>query len=202
MPVRARAMAKMWTMAAVFQKLRMLRANARGTAAIEFGFTGLMLVLGLMNAVDVGLYAYERMEVENSAEAGTQAAWKTCNNTSFVLLPATTNCTVANGAAVSLTSAITAAIQATSLGTAVTLASGYPTEAYYCANASNVLQNVGSVSSSPPADCSAAGNAATSPGDFLQVQVTYPYTPLFAGMSVMSALGITSITKTTWMRMG
>jgi Flp pilus assembly protein TadG len=188
-------MAKMRAMAAVFQKLRMLRANTRGTAAIEFGAAGLVLVLGLLNAVDVGLYAYKQMEVENSAEAGAQAAWITCNNKISVLLPATTNCT-------SLTSAITTAIQATSLGTGVSLASGYPTEAYYCVNASNVLQNVGSVSSTEPANCSAAGNAATSPGDFLQVQVTYAYTPLFAGISVMSALGISSITKTTWMRLG
>jgi Flp pilus assembly protein TadG len=192
----------MRTMSAVFQKLRLLRTNARGTAAIEFAFAGLMLVLGLLNAVDVGFYAYRRMEVENAAEAGTQAAWKTCNNTSSVLLPATTTCTVANGAAASLTSAITTAIQATSLGTAVTLASGYPTEAYYCVNASNVLQNVGSVSSPEPANCAAAGNAATSPGDFLQVQVTYPYQPMFSGMSVMSALGISSITKTAWMQLG
>jgi Flp pilus assembly protein TadG len=192
-------MAKMRTMAAVFQKLRMLRANARGTAAIEFGAAGLMLVLGLMNAVDVGLYAYKRMEVENSAEAGAQAAWITCNNVNGTqYLPAT----YPSGNCPGLTSAITTAIQATSLGTGVSLASGYPTEAYYCANASNVLQNVGSVSSTEPANCSAAGNAATSPGDFLQVQVTYAYTPLFAGMSVMSALGISSITKTTWMRLG
>ncbi len=195
-------MAKMRTMAAIFQKLRMLRANARGTAAIEFAFTGLMLVLGLMNAVDVGFYAYKRMEVENSAEAGTQAAWKTCNNTGPVLLPATTKCTVANGAPQSLNSAITTAIQATSLGTAVSLYSGYPTEGYYCVNASNVLQLVGPVTSSPPANCSAAGNAATSPGDFIQVQVTYAYQPLFSGLTVMNALGISSITKTTWMRLG
>ncbi len=115
-------MGNMSTMAAIFQKLHMLRANARGTAAIEFALTGLMLVLGLMNAVDVGFYAYKRMEVENSAEAGTQAAWKTCNNTKGpVLLPAPTNCTVANGAVTSLNSAITTAIQATSLGTAVSL---------------------------------------------------------------------------------
>ena len=187
----------MRTMSAVFQKLRLLRANARGTAAIEFAFVGLMLVLGLLNAVDVGIYAYRRMEVENAAEAGTQAAWKTCNNTSSVLLPATTTCTVANGAATSLTSAITTAIQATSLGTAVTLASGYPTEAYYCVNSSNALQFQGSVSSSPTA-CSTGA----APGDYIQVLVTYPYQPIFSGMSVMSALGISSITKTAWMKLG
>jgi Flp pilus assembly protein TadG len=193
----------MRTMSAVFQKLRLLWANARGTAAIEFAFVGLMLVLGLLNAVDVGFYAYRRMEVENAAEAGTQAAWKTCNNTSSVLLPATQiNASTGLPNCPQLNATITTAIRSTSLGTNVTLASGYPTEAYYCVNASNVLQNVGSVSSAEPANCAAAGNAATSPGDFLQVQVTYPYQPMFSGMSVMSALGISSITKAAWMQLG
>jgi Flp pilus assembly protein TadG len=189
-------MAKLWTMAAVFQKLGTLRTDARGVAAIEFGVTGLMLAIGLINAVDVGLYAYKRMEVENSAEAGAQAAWKTCNNTTGAQhVPAT----YPSGNCPTLNSAITTAIQATSLTTAVTLASGYPQEAYYCVNSSNVLQNVGSVSSSPPANCAAAGDPTTAPGDYLQVGVTYAYTPLFSGLSVMSPL---SITKTTWMRLG
>jgi hypothetical protein len=194
-------MANMRTMSAVFQKLRLLRANARGTAAIEFGFTGLMLVLGLLNAVDVGFYAYRRMEVENAAEAGAQKAWNTCYDPSS-MLPATQLNASGSPNCPGLNAAITAAIQSTSLGTKVTMASGYPTEAYYCVNASNVLQNVGSVSSSEPANCAAAGNAATSPGDFLKVQVTYPYQPIFSGMSVMSALGISSITKTAWMKLG
>ncbi|HEX3494081.1 MAG TPA: hypothetical protein VHT48_01710, partial [Methylocella sp.] len=102
-----------------------------------------------------------------------------------------------------LNSAIDSAIQSTSLGTYVSRYSGFPQEGYYCVNASNALQLVGPVTSSPPADCSAAGNPATSPSDYLQVQVTYPYQPLFPGLiSVMSTSGISSITKTSWMRMG
>ncbi|MGH6795152.1 MAG: hypothetical protein ACREDH_08130 [Methylocella sp.] len=109
-----------------------------------------------------------------------------------------------------MNNAITAAIQSTTLGTGVSLVSGYPTEGDYCLNASNVLQCVGSLSSPPPAgcsatgqqqNCSAAGNAAATPSDYIQVQVTYPYQPLFPGLSVMGTLGITSITKTTLMRM-
>jgi Flp pilus assembly protein TadG len=197
-------MAKMRTMAAVFQKLAMLRADARGVAAIEFAFTGLMLVLGLLNAVDVGFYAYRRMEVENAAEVGAQAASKSWSNQASPL-PATQNDEP------QMNNAITTAIQSTSLGAAVSLVSGYPTEGDYCLNASNVLQCVGSLSSPPPASCSAtgqqpncaaAGNANASPGDYIQVQVTYPYQPLFPGVSVMGILGISSITKTTWMRMG
>jgi len=183
------------TMASGFGKLRLFGADARGVAGIEFAITGLLLAIGLLNAVDVGYYAYRRMEVENAAEVGGQAAWKNCNNLTTTMLPATQNCP-------GLNNAITTAIQSTTLGTAVSLASGYPAEGYYCVNASNVLQFVGSVSSPPP-NCAAAGNAAVAPGDYIQVQATYPYQPLFPGpISVMSVSGVTSITKTSWMRMG
>jgi hypothetical protein len=117
------------------------------------------------------------------------------------MLPATVNCTTANGAAVNLNTAITAAIQSSSLGTSITLLSGYPAEGYYCINASGMLQSVGSLSSKP-SDCSAAGNSALTPGDYIQVGVTYTYAPLFPGISVMGASGITSITMTAWMRLG
>jgi hypothetical protein len=97
-----------------------------------------------------------------------------------------------------MNAAVTTAIQSTTLGTAVSLASGYPAEGYYCVGSSNTLQYQGSVSS-PPTAC-ASGVA---PGDYLQVGVTYPYQSLFPGLiSVMSASGVTSITKTSWMRMG
>ena len=97
--------------------------------------------------------------------------------------------------------AITAAIQSMSLGTGVTLASGYPQEGYYCVNTSGALQVVGSLSSKP-ANCSAAGNPGLTPGDYIQVAVTYNYTPLFANLTVMAALKVSSITVTSWMRLG
>jgi Flp pilus assembly protein TadG len=196
-------MAHTRTTASACLRLRLFGADARAVAGIEFALTGAVLVLGLLNAVDLGYYAYRRMEVENAAEMGAQAAWKNCNDLNRNLLPATQNCTKANGASTDLNSAITSAIQSTSLGTAVSLASGYPAEDYRCANASNVLQSVGPVSSPPPANCSAAGNPSGTPGDYLQVGVTCPYQSLFPGLiSVMSVSGITSITKTSWMRLG
>jgi Flp pilus assembly protein TadG len=195
MRMREKPMVHARTTASVFDRLRLFGADARGVAAIEFAIIGPLLALGLVNAVDVGYYAYQRMEVENAAEVGAQAAWKHCPDQSS-MLPATQNCP-------GLNTAITSAIQGTSLGNAVSLASGYPAEAYYCVNSSNALQSVGSVSSPKPADCSAAGNAAATPGDYLQVGVTCQYQPLFPGLiSVMSVSGVTSITKTTWMRMG
>ena len=68
---------------------------------------------------------------------------------------------------------LTTAIQSTNLGAAVTLASGYPAEGYYCINTStNALQLVGGVTSKP-ANCSAAGNASIGPGDYIQVGVIF-----------------------------
>lgn len=152
----------------------------------------MLLSVGVLNAVDLGYYMYQRMEVENAAEVGAQTAWKTCYDQS-TMLPATTKCS-------GLNAAITTAIQSTSLGTSVSLASGYPTEGYYCVNASNALQSVGSLSAKP-SDCSAAGNSNTSPGDYIQVGVTFKYAPLF-GITVMSAWGVTSISMTSWMLLG
>ncbi|MBO0734098.1 MAG: hypothetical protein J2P49_07245 [Methylocapsa sp.] len=210
-----------WTQAAALKKLRVFRADRRGIVAIDFALIGMILAMGMINAVDVGFFIYQRMEVEYAAEVGAQAAYTTCvpsctnQNCPSQQLPATQNCS-------GLNTAVTAAIQSTSLGTAITLVTGYPTEGNYCINTSSCLQCVGSISSLPPppsicsatgqklacsatgqqTDCSAAGNASTGPGDYIQVEVTYPYTPLFPGLSVMSALGISSITKTSWMRLG
>lgn len=170
--------------------MQLFRRDARGTAAVEFAFTALFLCVGVLNAVDLGLYEYKRMEVENAAQVGAQAAWKTC----YGALPATQNCATLNGT-------ITTAIQSTTLGNAVSLVSGYPTEGYYCANTSGVLQLVGSLSNRPT-DCSAVGNSGTSPGDYLQVSVTSAYAPLFPGVTVMGAWGISSISMTSWMRLG
>lgn len=172
--------------------LRLFYRDTRGVAAIEMGLTGLMLVLGVLNVVDFGIYAYKKMEVANAAQVGAQAAWKTCYDASS-MLPATQNCA-------GLNAAITTAIQSTSLGTGATLAAGYPQEGYYCANTSGALQAVGSLSSKP-ANCSAAGNASVAPGDYIQVAVTYRYASLFPNLTVMSALNISSITTTGWMRL-
>jgi Flp pilus assembly protein TadG len=166
--------------------------DRRGTAAIEFAAALLFLVIGLLNAIDMGFYEYKRMEVENAAQVGAQAAWKTCYDTSS-MLPATVHCA-------GLNTAIAAAIQSTSLGTGVSLASGYPTEGYYCVNASGVLQSVGGLSDKP-ANCAAAGNSSIAPGDYIQIEVTYAYAPMFPGITVMSSWGISSISMTSWMRL-
>jgi len=91
-----------------------------------------------------------------------------------------------------LNAAIANAIHGTSLGSGVSLASGYPTETYYCVSGT-ALQSVGTYSSPPsPFDCSAAGNSAVVPGDYVTVQVSYSYTPTFTGLSLASSQTLTS----------
>jgi Flp pilus assembly protein TadG len=161
-----------------------------GVVAIEFAFIALFLCLGVVNVSDTGIYLYKRMEVENAAQVGAMSALKTCD---LNHLPATINSNCP-----ALTAAVTAAIESTSLGSNVTL-NGI-TEGYYCVNSSNTLQKVGNVSSPRPPDCTAAGMPALRPVDYLQVPVTFGYTPLFSGISV-AGLFATPITKTTMTRM-
>ena len=164
--------------------------DQRGVAAVEFGLFAIFLSLALVNVTDVSIYIYQRMQAENATQVAAQAAWKACDPSQ---LPATTNCS-------GLTTAVQNAVGSTSLGTSVSLISGSPSEGYYCVNSSNALQYVSSVSSKP-ADCTAAGMPSLQPGDYIQVQTTFPYAPLFPGLSVTGAFP-TPINRTAIMRLG
>jgi Flp pilus assembly protein TadG len=168
--------------------LRDWRKDCRGVAGVEFALVGGFLCLAVVNVADIGIYLYKRMNVENAALVGAMSALKACDATA---LPATINCP-------GLNAAVTAAIQSTSLGASVTL-SGAIGEGYYCINSSNTLQYVSDVASKP-ADCSAAGMPALKPADYVQVAVTFSYTPIFSGISV-AGLFTTPITKTATVRM-
>jgi Flp pilus assembly protein TadG len=171
-------------------KTKAIWADQRGVAAIEFGFFAVFLSFALANVTDVSIYVYQRMQVENATQVAAQAALKTCSSH----LPATTNCS-------GLTTAVNNALGSTSLGTSVSLITGSPSEGYYCVNSSNALQFISSVSSSKPADCTAAGTPSLQPGDYIQVQTTFSYTPLFGSLSVASAFA-TPITSTAMLRLG
>jgi Flp pilus assembly protein TadG len=170
---------------------RAIWVDQRGVAAIEFGFFAIFLSLALVNVTDVSIYIYQRMQAENATQVAAQAALKACGSQ----LPATTSC------AAVLATAVQKAVASTSLGTRVSLISGSPSEGYYCVNSSYALQYVSSVSSSKPADCTAAGMPSLQPGDYIQVQTTFPYAPLFPGLSVTSIFS-TPITTTAMMRLG
>lgn len=163
--------------------------DRRGLAAIELSMIAPLLIIGLLNTVDIARYLYQRMAVQNASQMGAQAAWKTCDPTH---LPATQNCS-------GLNAALTAAVQDTPLGNAVTVASGFPTEGYYCVNSSNALVYVSDVSSKP-ADCSSVGNAGATPGDFIKVQVSFSYTPVFGSLSIARTFP-SLITSTSLMRL-
>ena len=164
--------------------------DQRGVAAIEFGFFAIFLSLALVNVADVSIYIYQRMQAENATQVAAQAALKACGSQ----LPATTNCAAA------LATAVQNAVASTSLGTRVSLISGSPSEGYYCVNSSNALQYVSDVSSKP-ADCTAAGMQSLQPGDYIQVQTTFPYAPLFPGRSVTSTF-TTPINSAAIVRLG
>jgi len=172
------------------EDLKALGQDRRGTSAIEFAFFASFLSVATLNVADISIYLFQRMQVENATQMGAQAAWKTCDMTH---LPATTNCP-------GLAAAVTSSVQSTSLGTRVTIQTGSPAEGYYCVNGSNSLQYMSSVSTKP-ADCSAAGNATFQPGDYIQIQTTFSYAPLFRGITV-GGLFATPITRTTLMRLG
>jgi Flp pilus assembly protein TadG len=165
-------------------------SDRRGVSAIEFALFAGFLSLALANVADVSIYIYQRMQAENATQVAAQAAWKNCD---LSHLPATTNCP-------GLATAIQNALASTSLGARVSLVTGSPSEGYYCVNSSNVLQYVSNVSSKP-ADCTAAGMPSLKPGDYIQVQTTFPYTPLFPGLSVSSTFP-TPINRTAIMRLG
>jgi Flp pilus assembly pilin Flp len=173
--------------------LRSFRRDESGVTTLEFATSAAFLVVGVLNAVDVGTYLYRRMEVADAAEVAAQAAWKTCYDQSY-MLPATQNCP-------GLNAAITTAIQRTSLGSAIALLPGYPAEGYYCATSGNALISVGSLSSKPT-NCSAVGNSSIVPGDYIQIGVTYTYASLMPGLTVVSASGISSINIVSWRRLG
>ena len=56
-------------------KLAALRSDQHGTSAIEFAFFVGILSFGILNAADISIYIYKRMQVENATEMAVQAAW-------------------------------------------------------------------------------------------------------------------------------
>lgn len=168
--------------------IRRFGRDTRGTAAVEFGGVGLLLMVAVMNGADVGRYGYQTSEVNAAAQAGAQAAAVACD---LAHTPATLNCPELN-------QAVSTAIQSSPLGSDVTLKGGLA-EAYYCLDNSGALKRV-AAANSKPADCSAVNNTAAVPTLYIQVPVTYTFQPLFPGMTLAQSFAPT-IERTAWMRM-
>jgi len=164
------------------QRLRSILSASVGAAAVEFALVSGILLTLLVNLIDFSFLIWAQMQVDYAAESGAQAAYNTCSGGT---MPATTHCATLN-------SAVTAAIHGTSLGTSVSLASGSPSETYYCVSGTT-LQSVGTAASPPsPFNCSAAGNASATPGDYIRVAVNYSFTPLFGGVSLAPSRTLTA----------
>ena len=178
---------------------RRFLADLRGAAAAEFVLWVAILTVPVLSAVDIGVYAFQRMQLEIAAQAAVQTAWHVCNKTT--LLPAVKNCA-------GLSAAMTSAAQGTSLGTTVTITTTPVSEGYYCVNASNKLVLVGTTATfgatpaaPAPFDCHTVIALSTAkPGDYIQVTASYAYAPVFPGVSVASLL-TTPITRTAKMRL-
>src|SRR5262249_37498449 len=149
------------------------RRDTEGLAAIEFALLAGFLCVAVLNVSDIGVYLFDTLEVRNATEMGAQAAWATCD---LNHLPATTKCS-------SLNSAVATAVHSTSLGTSVSLQNNSPSEGYYCATLTGTLQYMADVSNKP-ADCTLAGVPTDLAGDYVEVQTTYSYSPIFPGLSV------------------
>jgi Flp pilus assembly pilin Flp len=171
------------------RKLDSLQKDVRGLAAIEFALIGGLMAIGLVNVADISAFLFDKVQVNDATQMAAQAVWAACD---LNHLPAATKCPAMNSVAAT-------AVKSTSLGTAVAIQNGFPLDAYYCPSTSGGLQYVSNYSS-PPNNCSAAGNAGIAPGEFVKVQTTYSYTPILPGASVVALLP-SAITASSWVRL-
>jgi Flp pilus assembly protein TadG len=181
-------------------------SDRRGAAALEIALWLGFLVVPLLNVVDVGYYAFQAIQVRESAQAAAQAALQLCGPYQLTF-PAATNCT-------GLSSAFTSAAQGTSLGTHVTVSTW--SEGYYCMTTSGTLVQVGTVPAAETAPNSNGNNTCSSfdtgkvteftgngnnSSDYLSVTASYTYKPLFKGLTIATLL-TSPITATAIMRVG
>jgi len=176
----------------IFSRRKRLLADRSGLATIEFALASTALTIGLLNGLEVARWSLQKMQMANAVHSATLAVWNACDTKH---LPAKTNCS-------GLQDAIDTGLQTTSLGTSVSLTTGYPQEGYYCINTSGVLVKAANYNASTvPSDCSTYGDSTHAPGDYVQIQATYAYTPLIgSGLTVGSALPST-FTQTGWIRL-
>lgn len=181
----------------VFDAFRHYRRDQAGAAAVEFALVVTLLTVPVLNVIDLAMYAWDRMQVDNAAQMGAQAAWTTCAATTNH--PATPN-SYAN--CTGMPAAVTQAVRSTSLGANVTWSA--TAEGYYCILPGGTLKFVVAATGNPPSDCSKSGIGGLStdkPGDYVQISVQYTFTPIFRAVSIASALA-SPITRTAWTRLG
>ena len=178
--------------------------DTRGMAAAEFALWISVLSVPILSVVDVGIYAFQNMELNNAAQAAAQTAWAMCSPSGLV--PAATKCT-------SLPAAMATIAHTTGLGASAVIQAG--SEGNYCLTTAETLQLVGTAGviptsgsgtapSAPVSNCSTQGASFTGntnpSGDYVQITVNYTYKPVFGGLSVLGLLPAT-MSRTAWMRL-
>ena len=151
----------------------------RGAAAVEFTAWMVIILWPLLNVVDLGLYVYQKMQVNNAGQAAVAQVFNNCGQTT--VSPILTNCSstkVTNGA--------NSGAYSTTLGNSVTVA--YKTE---CVGGTLKTGGDPSVTACP---------SGMSTGDYIGVTVSYTYQPLFRNVTVTSILN-SSMGSIAWMRM-
>jgi Flp pilus assembly protein TadG len=161
---------------AIRRRLSVFGRETGGSSAVEFAIWLTLLAYPLVNIFDLGFYVYQRMEVENAAQMGAQASYLQCGQSYGA--PSFTNCGTTG------TNAVTNAAHSTSL-----------TSSSVSVDTGEYLNNVkqtgsGGVTATPP----------SATGDYLAVQVSYPYAAPFSLATVTSLLS-NPIVRTHWMRM-
>ena len=168
--------------------VRFLR-DCRGAVAAETALISGFLVVLIAQVLDFGWFAYCSVQVRMAAQAAAAEAAVVCDEAAE--LPATLNC----GA--DLEDKMEAAANEVSIGGTMTVSD--VGEGYYCHDGNGELVEVGALDNKP-ADCSSQGTSDT-PSDFVNVTVSYTFTPLFPGLSAISYSG-DAMTSTGWMKVG
>jgi hypothetical protein len=185
-----------------FPSVSKFLGDVQGAAAAEFVLMLPLLIAPLIAMIDLGIFVVQRMQVDTASRAGVAAAWHVCDDPGAA---AATEGTCEGGDG-DLAGSITAAIQSTTLGTGVTLASE-PVVGWYCADDAGELISVSNTwaisgtAEAKPADCSGViTDSDTPPAQYIQVTVNFTYTPVFGVLRDAGVLP-TTITRTSWWRL-
>jgi Flp pilus assembly protein TadG len=175
--------------------------ETRGSAAVEFVLWLGLLIVPILSVVDVGAYVFQKMQLQIASQAAVQFIWHTCDP-NLGGVPAFQKCSALTFAD------ITTSAQSTTLGSDITVTE--VKEGGACTKTNSTLTWVGTPSSATPAaqtwsaptipaTCTGTGST-TPPGDYVSATVSYPYKPIFKGLSVGSLL-TTPITHTAILRL-
>jgi len=175
--------------------------DRKGSAAVEFVLWLALLIVPVLSIVDIGAYVFQKMQLQIASQAAVQFIWHTCDP-NLGGVPAFQKCSALTFAD------ITTSAQSTTLGTDITVTQ--VKEGGACTKTNSTLTWVGTPSSATPAaqtftpptipaTCTGTGST-TPPGDYVTATASYPYKPIFKGLSVGSLL-TTPITNTSILRL-